>query len=95
MAKDDYFVLVYKLLRYLYRCLKQGTPADWDLISPNSKDFPVNQEYLAYLLSYLGLGLNGIWAAVLISHVVASIAASITGTVLARKNTAIPRYCRQ
>ena len=35
-------------------------------------------------------GLNGIWAAVLISHVVASIAASITGTVLARKNTAIP-----
>ena len=46
---------------------------------------------LAYLLSYLGLGLNGIWAAVLISHVVASIAASITGTVLVRKNTAIPK----
>ena len=45
---------------------------------------------LAYLLSYLGFGLNGIWIAVLISHVVASIAASITETVLARKNTATP-----
>ena len=45
---------------------------------------------LAYLLSYLGFGLNGIWVAVLISHVVASIAASITETVLARKNTATP-----
>ena len=53
MAKDDYFVLAYKLLQYLYRCLKEGKPADWGLISPNSKDFPVNQEYLAYLISHL------------------------------------------
>ena len=30
---------------------------------------------LAYLLSYLGLGLNGIWVAVLVSHVVASVTA--------------------
>ena len=53
MSKDDYFVLVYKLLQYLYRCLKQGVPADWELLSPNSKDFPVNQEYFSYLLSHL------------------------------------------
>ncbi len=24
MAKDDYFVLVYKVLSYLYACLKKG-----------------------------------------------------------------------
>ena len=30
---------------------------------------------LAYLLSYLGFGLNGIWVAVLVSHVVASVPA--------------------
>lgn len=53
MAKDDYFVLVYKLLRYLYRCLKQGIPVDWNLVSPSSRDFPVNQEYFTYLLSHL------------------------------------------
>ena len=32
---------------------------------------------LAYLLSHLNLGLNGIWVAVLVSHVVASIAATL------------------
>ena len=36
---------------------------------------------LAYLLSYLGFGLNGIWVAVLVSHVVASVAAGISGTI--------------
>lgn len=35
---------------------------------------------LAYLLSYLGFGLNGIWVAVLISHIVASITAAIVGS---------------
>lgn len=39
---------------------------------------------LAYLLSHLGFGLNGIWAAVLVSHVVASAAAAITEAILMR-----------
>ena len=34
---------------------------------------------LAYLLSYMGFGLNGIWIAVMISHVVAGAAAGISG----------------
>lgn len=41
---------------------------------------------LAYLLSYLGYGLNGIWVAVLISHIIASIAAVFTGTLYMKKN---------
>lgn len=42
---------------------------------------------LAYLLSYLGFGLNGIWVAVLVSHVVASVAAGISGTIAFKKRT--------
>lgn len=41
---------------------------------------------LAYLLSNLGFGLNGIWFAILISHIVASVAAAITESVLVKKN---------
>lgn len=41
---------------------------------------------LAYLLSNLGFGLNGIWFAILISHIVASFAAAITESVLVKKN---------
>lgn len=40
---------------------------------------------LAYLLSCLGFGLNGIWAAVLVSHVVACMTASATGTIMVKK----------
>ena len=41
---------------------------------------------LAYLMSYLGFGLNGIWVAVLLSHIIASIAAVFTGTIYMKKN---------
>ena len=44
---------------------------------------------LAYLLSYLGFGLNGIWSAVPVSHIVASVTAAITGTVLVKRNEAV------
>lgn len=44
---------------------------------------------LAYLLSCLGFGLNGIWAAVLFSHLVACVTASVTGTLVVKKK------CRQ
>ena len=40
---------------------------------------------LAYLLSHLGFGLNGIWAAVLVSHVVASVAAAATETMFVKR----------
>ena len=36
---------------------------------------------LAYLFSHLSFGLNGIWVAVLVSHVVASVAAAVSGTM--------------
>lgn len=41
---------------------------------------------LAYVFSYIGLGLNGIWIAVLISHIIACITAILTGTHSFKKN---------
>ncbi len=46
---------------------------------------------LSYLLYYVGFGLNGIWVAVLVSHVVASIAACISGTVSFKNRQAAPK----
>lgn len=40
---------------------------------------------LSYAISYAGFGLNGIWVAVLISHVVACITAILTGTYSLKK----------
>ena len=40
---------------------------------------------LAFILSGMGFGLNGIWYAVLTSHIVASLAAGIAGTVQRKK----------
>ena len=53
MGKDDYFVLVNKFLRYLYKCLKHGTSPDVELLSPNTKDFPINEDYFTYMLEHL------------------------------------------
>ena len=41
---------------------------------------------LAYLLSRLGFGLNGIWVAILVSHVVASVAAGVSGPGRSKKD---------
>ena len=41
---------------------------------------------LAYLFSHLSFGLNGIWGAVLVSHVVASVAAGVSGAMSLKKD---------
>ena len=51
MAKDDYFVMVCKLLVYLYRRLKGRTKKDpEEYLLPLSKDFPATEGYFYYLL---------------------------------------------
>lgn len=47
MSKDDYFVLVYRLLDYLYTCLKTGAPVDYSLLTQTA--FGIPQNYLEYL----------------------------------------------
>lgn len=39
MAKDDYFVLAYKILAYLYECIKGKKKLDFSYLQPMTKDF--------------------------------------------------------
>ena len=36
MAKDDYYVIVYQILAYLYRCLKEGENVDGKMLQWDS-----------------------------------------------------------
>ncbi len=45
MAQNDMEVLIYKILRYLYECLKTGHQADLADVSPNCKLFQIPCEY--------------------------------------------------
>lgn len=49
MAKDDYFVLVYKILRHLYDCLKDGYEVNWNELKPGTRQFPIGEEYWNYI----------------------------------------------
>lgn len=49
MAKDDYFVIVYKILAYLYTQLKAGAPVDQNIISPDGILCEVNETYWTYI----------------------------------------------
>lgn len=51
MAKDDYFVLVYKLLEILYAMLKKGKVITDDELKELSDGLP--QEYWEYILKSL------------------------------------------
>ena len=55
MAKDDYPVLVYQILSYLYQCLKTGKEINPKMLSVDSDYFRVNKQeinprYWAYIL---------------------------------------------
>ncbi len=53
MAKDDYFVIVYHICKYLYEQLKQGKTIDVEAIQPINKHFAINQKYWEYIISNL------------------------------------------
>ena len=55
MSKDDYHVLAYRLLSYLYQCLKNGEEVDeaqiyWDEAHRTDKG---NERYWNYILKHL------------------------------------------
>ena len=55
MAKDDYHVIVYQILAYLYQCLKSGKDIDPKQLSMDSDYFRVNgqeinRRYWAYII---------------------------------------------
>lgn len=53
MARDDYHVIVYQILAYLYTQLKAGEPVDGKMLEANSKYLKVNERYWAYIIENL------------------------------------------
>ena len=50
MAKDDYHVIVFRMLKYLYHQLKDGLPPEPEMLMPDSKIFEINEYYWKYVL---------------------------------------------
>lgn len=50
MARDDYHVIVYQILSYLYQQLKQGKDIDVSLIKHDSKYLRINRRYWKYVI---------------------------------------------
>ena len=51
MAKDDYFVLAYRILKYLYECFKAGERADTDMFGPDA--LGINNGYWVNIIESL------------------------------------------
>ena len=50
MAKDDYYVIVYQILSYLYQRLKKGERVTEAMLQYNSPLFNINKSYWAYII---------------------------------------------
>ena len=50
MAKDDYHVIVYQILAYLYQCLKEGKDIDARQISAESDFYKINRRYWSFIM---------------------------------------------
>lgn len=51
MAKDDYYVIAYKILAYLYMRLKNGEPAEAEMLKCDGELFQINRTYWTYIIS--------------------------------------------
>lgn len=50
MAKDDYYVIVYRILAYLYACLKVGEKPNLEYLSYGTETFPIGKDYWEYIM---------------------------------------------
>ena len=53
MAKDDYYVIVYKILAYLYTKLKAGEKIEPEMLMYNGTLFQINRKYWVYIFKNL------------------------------------------
>lgn len=53
MANDDYHVIVYRILQYLYACLKAGMRPDKKEIEPDGNRIPIEQAYWEYIMLHM------------------------------------------
>ena len=68
MEKDDYFVVVYKILAYLYITLKEGRHPDARLLKHDSHMLGIHEQYWTYIMESLqdeghikGLDVTTMW----------------------------------
>jgi YjcQ protein. len=68
MAKDDYEVIVYQILAYLYQCLKKDMDIEEQYLKPQGKLFDINTKYWQFIIYNLvkdglieGGVLNKVW----------------------------------
>ena len=50
MAKDDYHVIVYQILAYLYQQLKKGLDVDPKKLTHDSNFLSINKKYWKYIM---------------------------------------------
>ena len=50
MAKDDYHVVVFRILKYLYQRLKKGEPVEAEMLVCDSKICQINESYWRYII---------------------------------------------
>ena len=53
MARDDYHVIVYQILSYLYVILKEGKPVDPSFLRWQSEYLNINKTYWIYIMENL------------------------------------------
>ncbi|MDO4710631.1 MAG: YjcQ family protein [Peptostreptococcaceae bacterium] len=53
MAKDDYFVIVYRILAYLYMQLKKGECIDREMIDAQGQLFCIHPSYWLYIMEHM------------------------------------------
>ena len=46
MASNDYFVVIYYILKYLYECMKSGVKPDEDVLNLSKYKVKLNDEYI-------------------------------------------------
>lgn len=51
MAKNDYFAVAYRILAYLYACLKEGAKPDYCVLSP--QEIGINESYWTFVMTEL------------------------------------------
>lgn len=53
MAANDYHVIVYQILAYLYECLKEGRDVSLDALDKYKEDLMLKGKYWNYILRHL------------------------------------------
>ena len=53
MSKDDYYVIVYKILAYLYIQLKKGESVEAEMLMYDGDLFQINRTYWVYIFENL------------------------------------------